>query len=57
MTSNPVGLAFSAGVIGTVRLYRRETIAVEEENTEMVIALSTRHGLTEVLPPVIAQRA
>jgi len=55
MTSNPVGLAFAAGVIGTVRLYRRETIAVEE-NAEMVIALSTRHGLTEVLPLVIAQR-
>ena len=54
MTSNPVGLAFSAGVIGTVRLYRRETLAVEE-NAEMVIALSTRQGLTEVLPIVIAQ--
>jgi predicted ATPase len=55
MTSHPVGLAFAAGVIGTVRLYRRETVAVEK-NAEMVIALSTRHGLTEVLPIVIGQR-
>ncbi|HEY1852665.1 MAG TPA: hypothetical protein VGG60_16715, partial [Candidatus Binataceae bacterium] len=54
-TSNPVGLAFAAGAIGTVRLYRREIVAVEE-NANLVIALSTRHGLTEVLPIVIAQR-
>jgi len=54
-TSNPVGLAFAAGAIGSVRQYRRETLAVVE-NAEMVIALSTRHGLTEVLPLVIAQR-
>ena len=54
-TSNPVGLAFAAGALGAVRLYRREILAVQE-NAEFVIALSTRHGLTEVLPLVLAQR-
>jgi class 3 adenylate cyclase/tetratricopeptide (TPR) repeat protein len=55
LASNPVGMAFAAGAIGSVHHYRRETLAVQQ-NAEKVIELTNRHGLTEVLPIVIAQR-